>query len=190
MHIYHDDKPAHGWTRWQPPFHVAATGAGPRRVTSEKRIAMKAESVRAGPGGAAGVTEPMIVEVVHAFYGRVRRDPTLGPVFARVIGDDWDAHLSKMCDFWSSVLLMSGRFHGTPMVAHIRLEDVGPQHFAHWLRIFRDTVTEICPADAAALFVAKSKMIARSLQFGIASHRGEPPLATAIHSAPQVQDRE
>jgi hemoglobin len=123
----------------------------------------------------------MIVEVVHAFYGRIRQDPTLGPIFSRVIGDDWDVHLSKMCDFWSSVLLMSGRFHGTPMAVHVRLGDVGPNHFALWLRMFRETVTELCPPEAAALFVVKSQMIAQSLQLGIANHRGE--LATVHHAS-------
>lgn len=76
---------------------------------------------RAGPGVAVGVTEEMIHAVVHAFYAKVRRDPALGPIFARVIGDTWDTHLAKMCDFWSSVLLMTGRFKGTPMAAHARL---------------------------------------------------------------------
>jgi hemoglobin len=146
---------------------------------------MTPDSLRSGPGVSAGVTEPMIIEVVHAFYGRIRKDPTLGPIFSRVIGDNWDAHLSKMCDFWSSVLLMSGRFHGTPMAAHIRLGDLGPHHFALWLRMFRETVTRLCPPEAAALFVAKSQMIAHSLQLGIANHRGElPPVRSAIHSEP------
>jgi hemoglobin len=136
---------------------------------------MKPDSLRVGPGVAVGVTESMIAEVVHAFYGRIRQDLMLGPIFARVIGDDWDGHLSKMCDFWSSVLLMSGRYHGTPMVAHIQLGDLGPHHFALWLRIFRETVAELCPPDAATLFIAKSKMIAQSLQLGIGSHRGKLP---------------
>ena len=41
---------------------------------------------RAGPGVAAGVTEGMIHDVVHAFYGKIRVDPALGPIFNRVIG--------------------------------------------------------------------------------------------------------
>ena len=66
------------------------------------------------PGYAVGVTEEMIHDLVHAFYAKVRRDPALGPIFNRVI-DDWDHHLAKLCDFWSSVTLMSGRFKGAPM---------------------------------------------------------------------------
>jgi hemoglobin len=130
---------------------------------------------RVGPGLAAGVTEPMIHELVHGFYAKIRTDPALGPVFNRVIGGDWDAHLAKMCDFWSSVLLMTGRFKGTPMAAHAAIPELRATHFARWLHLFAQTALELCPPDAATLFVAKSEMIAESLQLGIAAHRDEPP---------------
>jgi hemoglobin len=41
------------------------------------------------------LTEHDITAVVDAFYMKVRRDPVLGPVFARAIADDaWPAHLA------------------------------------------------------------------------------------------------
>lgn len=132
---------------------------------------------RVGPGVAVGVTEAMIHEVVHSFYGKIRRDPALGPIFNRTI-DDWDTHLARMCDFWSSVLLMTGRFKGAPMAVHARLPDIRPTHFARWLHLFGQTVRELCPPEAAALFVAKAEMIGQSLQLGIAAARGELPLRT------------
>lgn len=133
---------------------------------------------RVGPGVAAGVSEGMIRELVHGFYGRVRRDPELGPIFDSAIGDGWDEHLAKLCDFWSSVLLMTGRFKGQPMVVHTRLPGIGDAHFTRWLELFGDTAAEICPPAAAALFQGKAEMIARSLQLGISVSRGElPPLS-------------
>jgi hemoglobin len=133
----------------------------------------------AAPGLSAGVTEPMIHAMVHGFYGKVRTDPALGPIFNREVGD-WDEHLAKMCDFWSSVLLMTGRFRGAPMATHARLPDIRPTHFARWLHLFRQTAGELCPPAAADLFVAKAEMIAQSLQLGIAAARGElPPVRTA-----------
>ncbi len=125
------------------------------------------------PGPDAGVDEALIQRVVHAFYDRVRADALLGPVFDRVIAEDWDSHLAKLCDFWSSVLLMSGRFKGAPMVAHVRIEEIAPEHFQRWLALFRETVQAICPPPAAALFIARSELIAQSLQFGISASRGE-----------------
>jgi hemoglobin len=132
---------------------------------------------RVGPGAAVGVTEEMIHAVVHAFYGEVRADPALAPIFERAIGDEWDAHLAKMCDFWSAVLLMTGRFRGQPMVAHARQPQIRATHFARWLQLFRGTVERLCPPQAAALFVNRAEMIGQSLQLGIAASRGElPPL--------------
>src|SRR3546814_12852558 len=86
----------------------------------------------------------------------------LGPIFARVLGDGgWDAHLAKMSDFWSSVLLMTGRYAGRPMPAHVRIDTgadgkpgggLDATHFARWLGLFRQTVAELCTPEPAALF--------------------------------------
>lgn len=117
----------------------------------------------------------MIHKLVHAFYARVREDRTLGPIFDRVIGERWDAHLAKLCDFWSSVMLATGRFQGRPMQAHNRLPDIRPQHFGRWLALFGDTAREVCPPAAADLFIDRAAMIGRSLQLGLAASRGELP---------------
>lgn len=132
-------------------------------------------SPRVGPGVAVGVTESMIRDLVHRFYAEVRIDPLLGPIFDRAIGGAWDEHLNKLWDFWSSVLLMTGRFKGTPMAVHVGIPDIGAPHFQRWLDIFERVALEVCPPNAAALFVGKSRMIAQSLQLGIAVQRGGPP---------------
>ena len=129
---------------------------------------------RIGPGAYVGIDEDMIRRQVHAFYGRVRLDPVLGPVFNDAI-EDWDEHLAKLCDFWSSVLLMTGRFKGSPMAAHARRPDIRNDHFPLWLDLFERTAREVCPPAAAELFVEKSRMIGRSLSLGLAVSRGEFP---------------
>jgi len=141
---------------------------------------LQTRRLRVGPGEAAGVTETMIHEVVHAFYAQVRTDPELGPIFNQIIGQGWDSHLAKMCDFWSSVLLMTGRFKGTPMAAHARISDLQPFHFVRWLQLFRQTVADQCPPQAASLFIAKSEMIAQSLELGVAVHRNEFPRKSTL----------
>ncbi len=124
------------------------------------------------PGVPVGVTEPMIRTLVHAFYARVRKDALLGPIFNGAI-DDWDTHLDKLCAFWSSVVLMSGRYKGTPMQAHVALPDITGRHFERWLMLFAETARLHCPPDAAALFIDRANRIAQSLQLGIGIHRGE-----------------
>jgi hemoglobin len=138
----------------------------------EENREMTREPHPRAPGVDAGITEAVIRNLVHAFYARVRADPLLGPVFnARV--EDWPAHLDKLCAFWSSVMLMTGRYKGTPMKAHADLPEIVPGQFQRWLALFHATAREICPNAAASLFIDRSERIAQSLQLGIALHRGE-----------------
>lgn len=120
------------------------------------------------------ITEELIEVLVRAFYARVRADGVLGPIFERVIGEDWEPHLAKMFAFWSSVTRMTGRYKGKPMVAHLRLKQVRPEHFEHWLALFRDTARDVCPAEVAELFIDRAERIAESLQLGMFYRVGMP----------------
>lgn len=120
-----------------------------------------------------GIDEPLIERVVRAFYGRVAADAALGPIFAARIGD-WEAHILRMGDFWSSVALMSGRYHGQPLAAHLDLP-VEARHFDRWLELFAATVQELCRPEAAAFFLERARRIAASFQLGIAARHGRPP---------------
>jgi|GEM_PF-1404058 len=63
-----------------------------------------------------GRDDAILTRLVHDFYRLVRGDPLLGPVFAARI-TDWQPHLARMVAFWSSVALMTGRYHGAPIPA-------------------------------------------------------------------------
>ncbi|MBS0473098.1 MAG: group III truncated hemoglobin [Proteobacteria bacterium] len=117
-------------------------------------------------------SEAEIKALVHAFYAKVRNDRSLGPIFDRVI-TDWDPHLAKMCDFWSSVMRTSGRYKGNPMAAHLRLKTVQPEHFQRWLELFAQTAREQFESDLAEGFADRSENIARSLQLGMFFRPGE-----------------
>lgn len=118
-----------------------------------------------------GIDDQMIERVVHTFYGRVRRDPLIGPVFNERV-KDWDEHLAKLCDFWASVALMRGSYHGQPMVVHLPLP-IDTPHFNRWLTLFAETVTELCPPTAAEHFLERAHRIADSLEMGISLKKGE-----------------
>ena len=118
-----------------------------------------------------GIDEAMIECLVREFYGRARLDPLIGPVFDSKV-QDWDAHIAQMCAFWSSVALMSGRYHGQPMRVHGPLP-IDTPHFDRWLAIFTATAQDVCPAAAARHFVERAHKIAESLELGITFHKGE-----------------
>lgn len=116
------------------------------------------------------IDDAMIEKLVHGFYARIRSDEVLGPIFAERI-THWEPHLRRMCEFWSSVVLMSGRYHGQPMIKHLPLP-VDATHFDRWLMIFETSARELCPPSAADHFIKLAQRIATSLELGIASNRG------------------
>ena len=112
-----------------------------------------------------GLDEVILHDLVHCFYAKARADPVLGPVFAARI-HDWGPHLDRMVGFWSSVALMTGRYHGAPVPAHATLP-VNGAHFDRWLDLFRETAREVCPPEGAAHVIARAERIARSLQMAV-----------------------
>jgi hemoglobin len=105
------------------------------------------------------VTEANIEVLVHAFYARVRAHETLGPIFNPALAGRWDVHLTRMVDFWSSVLLASGRYSGSPLHAHLLVQGLEPEHFRDWLKLFHETLDDLfIPAVAERIFTAASRM--------------------------------
>jgi hemoglobin len=109
---------------------------------------------------------------VHRFYERVRSDPILAPIFAARI-TDWAPHLERMVAFWSSVALMTGRYHGRPVPAHVSLP-VTEAHFDHWLALFRATARDSCSPAGAAHVIERAERIARSLRIAVQQARADP----------------
>lgn len=117
-----------------------------------------------------GIDDALIDRLVRAFYARIQTDAILGSIFnARIT--DWEPHLQRMIAFWSSVALMSGRYHGQPMQVHLNLP-VHADHFDHWLALFEQTAQEICPPKAVEHFMERARRIADSLELGIAGQNG------------------
>ena len=117
-----------------------------------------------------GIDDAMIEPLVRRFYAKVRNDPLLGPIFAARISD-WEPHLARMCAFWSSVALMSGDYHGSPMEKH-QVLPIDAAHFDRWLALFEQTAFEACPPAAADHFVERAQRIAQSLELGVAGWHG------------------
>lgn len=117
-----------------------------------------------------GLDDATLSRLVQVFYDRVRSDPLLGPVFAERI-TDWGGHLERMADFWSSVALMTGRYHGAPMAMHLRLPLDGA-HFDRWLHLFWQTARELCPPAGADRVTERAERIAAAIHTNIVQARG------------------
>ena len=113
------------------------------------------------------VDRTFIGRLVREFYGRVRRDARLGPIFATEISGSWEPHLEKMTDFWCSVILKDGSYSGRPVPAHTKLEHVRVADFDVWLGHFRAAAEELCPDGVAQAFIDRAERIAKSLRLAM-----------------------
>jgi hemoglobin len=126
---------------------------------------------RVSPSSAAkigNISEDAIRCLVDRFYAKVRADSELAPVFANAIADDrWAPHLAQMYDFWSSVMLTTGRYKGNPVAVHMAVAGMAPHLFARWLNLFGETCAELFEDDVADAFRAKAARIADSLKLAL-----------------------
>lgn len=163
--------------------HLENPDPTPAEVRAHVRAARERKRAEAE---AKGIDADYISRFVEAFYGRVRADAMLGPIFAQRIAD-WPWHLDRMKRFWRSVLHNSGEFSGNPMAKHVAIEGLGEAHFARWLGLFYETLRELEQDPAATREVgARARMIADSLLTGIAMRRDGLLGARAGHNLPHI----
>ncbi|HOZ98064.1 MAG TPA: group III truncated hemoglobin [Niabella sp.] len=79
--------------------------------------------------------------LVNNFYGKVRRNELLGPIFEGIIKDNWPVHLEKMYRFWQTVLLDDHTYFGTPFPPHAKMP-IAQEHFTNWLALWHETIND------------------------------------------------
>ena len=124
--------------------------------------------------GEPAITEDSIRAMVDRFYEAVRADAELGPFFDGVIGEHWPEHMQRMYAFWSSVLLTTGRYKGSPMAAHMALPSFPQGFFERWLGLFEATVAGLFEPGPAEEILGKARRIAASLSLAIFYRPGPP----------------
>ena len=80
-----------------------------------------------------------IKKMVNVFYGKVRKDDLIGPIFNNAIQDHWNEHLEKLYLFWQSRLFGDPVYDGLPFPPHAKLP-INKEHFDRWLTLFTETV--------------------------------------------------
>lgn len=80
--------------------------------------------------------------LVDTFYGNIRENELLGPIFNNILIDRWPEHLEKMYRFWQTVLLEEHTYTGSPFVPHAKLP-IDQVHFDTWLKIWNNTINNL-----------------------------------------------
>ena len=105
--------------------------------------------------------------LVDEFYGAIRNDALLNPIFTDVAKVDWSHHLPKMYAFWSGLILGIPGYSGAPFPPHTVLP-VQREHFVRWLELFRATVD----AHFTGPFAKRAKDAAGSIAHTFALRMG------------------
>lgn len=113
------------------------------------------------------IDEAALPGLLDVFYDRVRTDAQLGPVFNDAV-HDWPRHLSQLVDFWSSVMLTTGRYKGNPVMKHaVHARRISPEMFDRWLALWTLTTDEMLPQISARAIQDKARRIAETLKLAI-----------------------
>ena len=124
------------------------------------------------------VSEAAIQRLVDDFYTKIRADPELGPIFARAIPGDWGPHHATMGNFWSSVMLTSGRYKGNPVTVHHQVDGIKRQLFDRWLALFSETCGDLFDDSLADAIRIKTVRSAESLKLAL-FYRPDRPWQTS-----------
>lgn len=112
------------------------------------------------------ITEPMIRDVVHAFYARVLVDPELGLLFAHRLPGRWQAHIDQLIALWVAAADARALPAGWPQVPHASLGLTDGQ-IDRWFALLRTTIIDTCPPDLAAILLDRVAVIGSSFRVGL-----------------------
>lgn len=101
--------------------------------------------------------------LVDTFYGKVREDELLGPIFNGIIQDKWEEHLEKMYRFWQTVLLDEHTYYGSPFAPHAQMP-IRENHFNQWVKLFHSTIDSLFEGERAEKAKKQSEQMASIFQ--------------------------
>ncbi|MBN9351172.1 MAG: group III truncated hemoglobin [Chitinophagaceae bacterium] len=108
--------------------------------------------------------------LVDDFYGRVRKDELLAPIFDERIRDRWLKHLERMYTFWQTMLLDEHTYFSSPFPPHATLP-VKKEHFERWLSLFSATLDEFFEGEVREKAMLRATKMAEMFQFKIGQIR-------------------
>ena len=113
-------------------------------------------------------TRQDIEDLVNLFYDKVQNDDKIGFFFNDVAKVDWAHHLPKMYSFWETLLFGQISYKGNPMAMHFPINEKVPlekAHFAHWVKLWTETVEENFAGEMAELAIYKATNIANLMGY-------------------------
>ena len=130
-------------------------------ITAESAAADPSGPRNDGPAPRPDVDDAALVPILTEFYAAVERDDLLRPYFAEL---DMAAHIPRIADFWSTVLLLSRRYQGNAFRPHLAMPGLTAAHFGRWLATLEDTIDARHAGPVAEQMKTLGHRIAYSMQ--------------------------
>ncbi len=116
-----------------------------------------------------------VSRLVRTFYGKVRKDDILGPIFNGII-NDWENHFELLTDFWETQLFLKRKYYGNPVTAHQEVDDkmghsITSEHFGLWLNLWFATIDELFDGKTAWIAKNRAQKMSTMLFLQIYQHR-------------------
>lgn len=114
------------------------------------------------------LSDAAIKDLVALFYARVREDAVLGPVFAEIIGEEWDTHVEKVVAFWRYATWLDRTYNARNfMLSHTQHARIQASLLPRWLTIFRQSARDACTKEAADHLIDIAERMAVSLEMSL-----------------------
>lgn len=114
-----------------------------------------------------------VKQLVDNFYGKVRGDEMLAPIFNGIIENRWPEHLEKMYRFWQTVLLEEHTYYGSPFRPHASMP-LHANHFERWIALFNETIDESFEGERATEAKWRAGKMAQMFHHKIEHYRSHP----------------
>lgn len=113
--------------------------------------------------------------LVETFYGKIRKDKVLGPIFNTIVSD-WESHMILLTDFWETQLFLKRKYFGNPVIAHQEVDDkmghtITSEHFGLWLNLWFATIDELFDGERAWIAKNRAQKMSTMLFLQIYQHR-------------------
>ncbi|MFK7756529.1 MAG: group III truncated hemoglobin [Flavobacteriales bacterium] len=118
-----------------------------------------------------------IRKLVGIFYGTIRKNEVLGPIFNKAIPEEtWEAHMEKITDFWDSAVFGTMTFKGNPATKHVELDkannySIDQKHFAIWLTHWKEIIDANYTGAVAENMKLRAEKMATGLYLGMWHHK-------------------
>lgn len=105
--------------------------------------------------------------LIDTFYDRILKHEALSYFFSDAV-KNWDFHKQQFVRYWSSQILFTDTYEGSPLGRHVFIDNhfehkFRKEHFDDWARVWAETVDDLFEGEKADLAKESGVNMARNI---------------------------